>query len=244
MFGRIQSKKPYKEILPNFYYFSEGTMLDCNIYGIKTPQGKIALIDMGNGLSYPALKESFHEIGWSIQDVDTVILTHDHLDHLMGLYKLFEDLDKHPPKVYGHPYTITMLEKGNENEIIPPLFGVSAHTFNITVIPLQNGYQFTENETLAIGDYTFDIKFCPGHSIGSVCLIEKTHKLLISGDVVFPEGSFGRYDFPGCSLRDLKQSIATLAGIDTEILCAGHMPPVLKQAKAQIQRSFRNISMM
>lgn len=244
MFGRSQGKKPYQEIIPNFYYFAEGAMLDCNIYAILNKKKKITLIDLGNGLSFSALQKAFDELGWKKEDVESIIITHDHLDHLMGIYKIINATSGETPIIYGHPYTIEMLNRGNEEEIVPPLFGVNANTFQIEVNPINNTKPLSESEMLSIGSFSFRILYTPGHSKGSICLYEPNKKILIAGDVVFPNGSFGRYDFPGCSLSDLKKSIAKLAELDVEYLCAGHMTPVQRNANHHLKLSLRNINMM
>ena len=244
MFGRMQSKKPHREVVPNFYYFGEGPMLDCNIYALRKKNGKITLFDLGNGLSFSALSKSFTDLGWKIEDVEDVFITHDHLDHLMGLYKLMENFSENPPIIYGHPYTIDMIKRGDEKEIVPRLFNVSPSTFDITIKPLSNVQKISESESISFDNFTFDVFFTPGHSQGSICLYEPDKKLLIAGDVVFPNGSFGRYDFPGCSLSDLKNSIAKLEKLDVNYLCAGHMAPVQNEANRHLKQSLKNIQMM
>ncbi|NVM29172.1 MAG: MBL fold metallo-hydrolase [Candidatus Helarchaeota archaeon] len=73
----------------------------------------------------------------------------------------------------------------------------------------------------------------PGHTAGSIVLYESSKKLLISGDVVFPEGSFGRTDFPIGSGAQLVESLKKIAEMDVEILLAGHRPPIMKNANNQ-----------
>jgi len=66
----------------------------------------------------------------------------------------------------------------------------------------------------------------PGHTRGSVCVYHEQEKSLISGDTVFSDGGFGRYDFPGGSRDDLVRSVRRLAGLDVEGLYPGHGEPV------------------
>ncbi len=67
----------------------------------------------------------------------------------------------------------------------------------------------------------------PGHTRGSVCFYNEQERSLISGDTVFSDGGFGRYDFPGGSRHDLAGSVRRLAGLDVEGLYPGHGEPVL-----------------
>ena len=53
------------------------------------------------------------------------------------------------------------------------------------------------------GDHVGDLLIIhtPGHTPGSICILDETSGDLISGDTVFTDGGFGRFDFPGGSLE-------------------------------------------
>ena len=61
---------------------------------------------------------------------------------------------------------------------------------------------------------------------GSICLWSEADKVLISGDTVFTDGAFGRYDFPGGSRQALERSLDQLGQLDVEGLYPGHGEPV------------------
>jgi glyoxylase-like metal-dependent hydrolase (beta-lactamase superfamily II) len=67
----------------------------------------------------------------------------------------------------------------------------------------------------------------PGHTPGGICLYDAGARMLFSGDTVFTEGSFGRYDFPGGDRTVLAASIERLSALDVEGLYPGHGEPVL-----------------
>jgi glyoxylase-like metal-dependent hydrolase (beta-lactamase superfamily II) len=50
--------------------------------------------------------------------------------------------------------------------------------------------------------------------------------VLISGDTVFADGCFGRYDFPGGSRAELARSLERISSLDVEGLFPGHGEPV------------------
>ena len=66
----------------------------------------------------------------------------------------------------------------------------------------------------------------PGHTPGSICLFSESDQVLISGDTVFTDGGFGRYDFIGGSRAELARSIDRLSLLDVEGLYPGHGVPV------------------
>ncbi|MDD1715868.1 MAG: MBL fold metallo-hydrolase, partial [Methanolinea sp.] len=74
----------------------------------------------------------------------------------------------------------------------------------------------------------------PGHTPGSICLYHAEERALISGDTVFTEGGFGRFDFPGGSRDTLLSSLRRLADLDVEGLYPGHGTPVQRGGNAHI----------
>ena len=80
-----------------------------------------------------------------------------------------------------------------------------------------------EGDQVSIGDLTFDILHCPGHSPGSVVFFNKELRFAHVGDVLFA-GSVGRTDLPGGShptlIQSIKQKLLPL-GDDVGFIC-GH----------------------
>jgi len=78
------------------------------------------------------------------------------------------------------------------------------------------------------GDMIGDLRVLhtPGHTPGSICLFSEPEQLLVSGDTVFTDGGFGRYDFIGGSRAELAKSIDRLSLLDVEGLFPGHGVPV------------------
>jgi glyoxylase-like metal-dependent hydrolase (beta-lactamase superfamily II) len=67
-----------------------------------------------------------------------------------------------------------------------------------------------EGDRVEAGRLSFTVMHTPGHTEGSVCLYEPTHRLLLAGDVLFA-GSFGRTDLPGGDDGAMVDSLARLA---------------------------------
>ncbi|MDO9540347.1 MAG: MBL fold metallo-hydrolase [Methanocalculus sp.] len=84
------------------------------------------------------------------------------------------------------------------------------------------------DQILSDGDRIGDllVLHTPGHTRGSICLYHEEERALISGDTVFPNGSFGRTDFPGGSTEALKRSLDRLVTFEVESLYPGHERPV------------------
>ena len=80
-----------------------------------------------------------------------------------------------------------------------------------------------EGDKIKFGAVTLTVAETPGHSPGGICLIGDG--VVFSGDTLFMQ-SIGRYDFPGCSGRDLMASIRNKLMVlpDSTKVFPGHGP--------------------
>ena len=168
-------------------------------------------------------------------NITKVIFTHAHLDHIGGILSLKSD--------YRNKFTLYCHEDEKDylllpdNRYISPLMGAEIQAPFIDQT-LHN------NEQLNFGDFNFQIIHTPGHTEGSLCLYDEEKKILFSGDCVFPEGSFGRVDFPGSNSEKMIQSLEIVSSLEAESLYAGHMNPLLTGAKKSIHFSYLNAKSM
>ena len=79
-----------------------------------------------------------------------------------------------------------------------------------------------EEKEYQIGDFSFETIFTPGHSKDSISFYFKEEKVMFVGDFVFKD-SVGRYDLPGGSEQELKESLAKLKTYPADVaLYPGH----------------------
>jgi glyoxylase-like metal-dependent hydrolase (beta-lactamase superfamily II) len=240
-FSQSSNEKRGKKVLKNLYYFSEDPMLDCNQYALTDQKsGEIALFDAGNGVSLPGLIKGMKKFDLDFENITKVFLTHEHVDHVLGIYPLMKRLAKNPPEIFAYGETAMILSEGNQDKIFPRSLGISPRMFGIEIIPLKiidiSGYK----EIKINSEFTFQIYHTPGHSLGSVSYYESEQKILIPGDLVFCGGSFGRYDFPGSSLSSLQNSIKLVNNLDVLYLLPGHMG-ISDRGNQQIELSYRMV---
>ncbi|MFX1399585.1 MAG: MBL fold metallo-hydrolase [Promethearchaeota archaeon] len=242
------SKKSAHEVSKNLYFFSENAMLDCNIYCIVDPDTKeIALFDTGNGKTLNGLFEGLKDLKLDYNNIGKIFITHEHVDHVLGLYPIMEKMKYNPPEIFAYGETASILKKGEENKIFPGNLGIPASMFGVEIVPLKIS-DLTNEKEVNFSEFNFQIFYTPGHSLGSICYYEPDKKILIPGDVVFRRdrmwnvGSFGRYDFPGGSLETLKKSIAFINDLDVNILLPGHMGIVTSQANQDISLALKTIN--
>ncbi len=239
--GISSSKKKGKEVLENLYYFSENPMLDCNQYIIKDSESnELTLFDAGNGISLKGLIDGMRALNLKFQNITKVYLTHEHVDHVLGLYPLMNLFKDRPPEIYAYGETAKILQKGDEAKIFPGNLGIGPSMFNVKVVPLIVKDLINIKSVKVNRDFNFQIFYTPGHSLGSISYYEPNKKVLIPGDLVFTGGSFGRYDFPGGSLKTLTDSIKFVNNLDTKYLLPGHMG-ISTQANQQVALSYRMV---
>lgn len=128
-------------------------------------------------------------------NITRLLLTHAHIDHLLGNECISKALgltpELHPDDL--HTFTTTL----SHDE----MFGVDLKNSPHPRLSLQEGMH------IAIGRHTLQVLFTPGHSSGSVSFYNAEHHFIISGDVLFME-SIGRTDLPGGSLQTLLNTIS------------------------------------
>ena len=240
----IGSAKVGRNVIKNVYYFVESPMLDCNQFIlVDDATGELSLFDSGNGLSLKGLFEGIGNLGLQYQKIKNIFLTHEHVDHVLGLYPLIEKLKKNPPTIHAFGETAKILREGEVSKIFPSNLGISPEAFGLKIIPL-NVVDLKLDDLIGIGsDFSIKLFHTPGHSPGSVCYYEKNNKILIPGDLVFTGGSFGRYDFPGGSLDALIESIKFVNNLDVKYLLPGHMG-ISDNGNQQIEHSYRIVQSM
>jgi glyoxylase-like metal-dependent hydrolase (beta-lactamase superfamily II) len=131
------------------------------------------------------------------RNLDAIILTHGHWDHVGGVPILVADTGA---KVYIHEDEIEQLNWGLDR--VPQSKKLFAGVDHL----LKDG------ELLKIGDISFKVMLTPGHTSASICLYDDASGLLFSGDTLFHH-SRGRTDFPTgdiVAMRETLQNLATL----------------------------------
>jgi len=235
------SVKLGRSVIKNVFYFGESPMLDCNQFILVDDEtGDLALFDSGNGVSLKGLFEGMGDLGLQYKKITRVFLTHEHVDHVLGLYPLIKILKENPPTIYAFGETANILREGTESKIFPGNLGISPSMFGLEIIPLDI-VDLNLDELIQIGpEFAIKVYHTPGHSHGSVCYYEETKKVLIPGDLVFTGGSFGRYDFPGGSIDSLTNSIKFVNELDVKFLLPGHMG-ISDNGNQQIDYSYKMV---
>lgn len=83
----------------------------------------------------------------------------------------------------------------------------------------------------------FEVFHTPGHKDDSICLYSGKEKILFTGDLLFPEGGFGRTDLEEGDREILIDSIEKVVNLDVEEMYCGHEPAARENVGGQIETS-------
>ncbi len=174
--------------------------------------GEAIIIDPGflEDAEYQRTKQ---EIDDQQLDLIAVVLTHAHVDHVLGLQKVLNDFEA--------PVYLSDKDRYLWNN-----FGSQAAMFGFT----SDGFSFdpevlpVTNEWL-LGNFSFDVRYTPGHAPDHVSLYSAKDGVVIAGDALFKEG-IGRTDLYKGDFKVLEKSIQeqlyTLP--DETVVYPGHGP--------------------
>ena len=190
-----------------------GKQRDSNAYIIDD-----ILIDPGSGENINYLVESIEDSGMSMDDINKIVNTHCHFDHIGA--------DKYLQDTYGYEICMHPLDKHtvlskDADATVASSFGCEVPDLEIKDL----------NEDDMIGD--FKVIHTPGHTHGGICLYDGEN--LISGDTLFSGGNFGRTDLPTGSIDDMKKSILKLSELDIDRLYPGHGAYAISAVREQIE---------
>lgn len=172
---------------------------------------KALITDPGGDANNLLARLAHHDL-----QLETIALTHAHVDHIGGLAMLKE---KTGATLYMHQAEEAVYQMAPR---LGMMFGVS-----IGDLPKADGY-FKEGDSLTVGEITLKVIETPGHTPGGVTFHFKPSEnedVLIAGDSLFA-GSIGRTDLPGGDFNTLIASLKNklLQYPDETIVITGHGP--------------------
>lgn len=196
------------ELTPNMHAFiwNSETVNNCNTYLIRSKEKNI-LIDPGHLAYFDHVRKGLTDLDMSVEDVDMVICTHAHADHMESV-GLFADT---PALFAMHTEDWEMVEKG-----VPVFKGAP----NMDQKCYEPDIFLSEGE-LTVGDVSLTVYHTPGHSPGSITIHWPATGTLFTGDLIFQE-ALGRTDLPGGNGELLKESIRQMARLNAAWLLSGH----------------------
>lgn len=190
-------------IIPVTAFQQNCSVLRC----LKTNKG--AVVDPGGDL--PEVLEYIAREGI---EIEKILLTHAHIDHAGATKALRDQLG------------VPVIGPEREDEFLIQTLAMQGQMFGLgPAEPFVPDQWLVQGDVVTVGEESFEVRHCPGHTPGHVIFYSAAHKFAIVGDVLF-DGSIGRTDLPrgdhATLLRSIKEQLLTLPD-DTTFL-PGHGP--------------------
>lgn len=180
---------------------------------------KAVLIDTGMGIG------NIRDEVDRLTDLPLVVInTHSHFDHV-GDNVRFEEVWS-----FDEDWEVAHIEQGYKNDACIGFMGPDSYRnlptgFNpktYRIVPSKVSHRLRHLESVELGGRTLIIHHTPGHSPGSICLLDNRDKLLFTGDTFYPGSIFTHLE--GSNFNDYCKSIKYLVGLldQTTQLCPAH----------------------
>ncbi len=220
-----------------------------NVYLIE--DDPLTLVDAGpnSGTSFDELSRGIARLGHALEDIELIVLTHQHIDHL-GLVSLVAShsgaevaaIDVAVPYVenfsieaqaddeFAHAI---MLRHGIPEDVAAALRSVS-QAFRAWGAPVEVTRPLRDGEALALRDRTFHVHHRPGHSPTDTIFHDRDRRMLIAADHLLGHISSnplitrprpGSQERPQALVHYL-DSLAATREMDVQLVLPGHGDPI------------------
>lgn len=234
-----------------------------NAFLIEGPP--LTLVDTGpnSATVLRELKRLLSEFGRRVEDLELLVITHQHVDHLGLTGLVAEQADAEvaclgaavsfvenyePASADNDEYAHTlMLRHGVEHDVADALRVVASVVRHFGA-PARVDRALADGDRLEIGGRELRVLHRPGHSPSDTLLHDAENRLLISGDHLLSRISsnalVSRPLDPAWDgtrprpLLDYRRSMADLRTLDVDVVLGGHGPPIFDH-RALIDRRVR-----
>ena len=195
------------QIIPGIYQIQvpipDNPLGHLNAYLIEGTEGWL-MIDTGwfTPDAFGALETGIKDLGLTLTDISTIIITHMHPDHY-GLAGKIKQLSPQT-ELFAHRWEAELIESryikfselqkkmehmmrshGVPERELADLRSASMPALKFVTVTLPDRFLYG-GEIISTGIFDLEVIWTPGHSPGHICLYESKHQLLFSGDHILP----------------------------------------------------------
>lgn len=205
---KIKQRKSIEEIYPNIFLLY-GQNRSAHAYFIRG-KTKNVLIDscLPNGVE--SIVNRLASIDISLDQIDLILLTHEHIDHAGGVPQLCRNAI-----VGAHRLAANKLTLRDEFVLMSGAYG------GLTDEPFHIDLLLTAGFIVDLGNYELHVIHTPGHCSGAICFYEPNHRILFSGDVIMANGIVGGVLQSG-NISDYIHSLKHLSTFRIDKIFPGH----------------------
>lgn len=203
----MESKECVRQLHPGIFQI-RGFNGSSHTYALKGNHLNV-LIDAGAEYGFPVLERGLSQIGLRVSDIDLVVSTHEHCDHI-GANGHFQGRTL----IAAHRLAATKMVFGD--------FYVTMQSENHgNGIPMRVHLWLEDMNRIDLGNYSLRIDHTPGHTSGSISIYEEKSGVLFSADSIFAGGILS-YIAESGSVGDYVDSLRRLRSYHLRALYPGH----------------------
>jgi len=208
-----------------------------NTYAFINDDGSVTLVDCGLKKAPAKIVDGLASIGKHPKDVENIILTHAHDDHIGGAAKMIEL--SNPKFISMHEEDSSYPEKGTTPK-------VDTRTVSgklMSRMPASKYTPFKVNKELKGGELIdtaggLKVIHTPGHTDGHISLLHLESKTLITGDSIFNMTSRLTWSLSGFCVDYLQSQETAKRFVDLDFKHAAftHGPEIMDKGKERITK--------
>jgi glyoxylase-like metal-dependent hydrolase (beta-lactamase superfamily II) len=219
------------EIIEGIHRVDEASanMAHANVYLLINGK-ELTVIDTGTSGNAQKTVEYIQKLGYQPTDVKTIILTHFHMDH-MGSSKELKDLTN--AKVAVHTEDADYVS-GKKPLPKPKNILFRAVSSFVKPVPVQVDVILKEGDKIA----GLVVIHTPGHTPGSIMLLDEERKVLFAGDTLRYDGKkvSGAPEQFSTDPNQIRESIAKASTLNFDVMLPGHGETLKPNASEEIKK--------
>ena len=219
------------EIIEGIHRVDEASanMAHANVYLLINGK-ELTVIDTGTPGNAQKTVEYIQKLGHQPTDVKTIILTHFHMDH-MGSAKELKDLTN--AKVAVHTEDADYVS-GKKPLPKPKNILFRAVSSFVKPVPVQVDVILKEGDKIA----GLVVIHTPGHTPGSIMLLDEERKVLFAGDTLRYDGKkvSGAPEQFSTDPNQIRESIAKASTLNFDVMLPGHGETLKPNASEEIKK--------
>jgi glyoxylase-like metal-dependent hydrolase (beta-lactamase superfamily II) len=152
--------------------------------GVYGSDPGVVLVDPGPGSCIDTLRAMLNAQGIRVSDIQSILLTHIHLDHAGATGLLVEENPKIRVFVHekGAPHVIDPSKLINSANQLWGVEGVARLWGKTVPVPQANLHVLGEHDRITAGGHLFDVRYTPGHASHHVSYFDEQSGIAWAGD--------------------------------------------------------------
>lgn len=205
-----------------------------NVYLVED-DAKLTLIDTGLPRSSGKIIKYIKQLGYEPSSVSTIILTHFHIDHV-GSAKKMQELTNAKIAVHEAEADVVAAKKSPPK---PKKLLIKALNSIFKATPVEPNLLIKDGDKIS----GLLVIHTPGHSEGSISLLDEKRKVMFVGDAVrFVDGKVeGPPEGFTLDMARAKESICRISTFDFDVILSGHGKPLMPSASEKLKSHYASL---